>query len=51
MRCFLLPIHVTKRHLVLYLDVEFIKKNIALAVNSVCVKRICKPRPVSVFGK
>ena len=48
---FFLPIHVTKRHLVLYIDVEFNKKISALAVSSVCVKRICKRRPVSVFGK
>ena len=38
MRCFFLPIHVTKRHLVLYIDVECNKKISALAISSVCVK-------------
>ena len=59
MRCFFLAIHVTKRHLVLYIDVEFntIFSSLAVssAVSSLAVERIFKRgffkrRPVSVFG-
>ena len=40
------------RIIYLYIDVEFDnKKNSALAESSLCVKHICKCRPVSVFGK
>ena len=52
---FFLAIHVAKRHLVLYIDVEFNIFFSSLAVSSVVsslvVKHICKRRPVSVFGK
>ena len=55
MRCFFLAIHVTKKHLVLYIDVEFntIFELLAVssAVSSLAVERIFKHRPVSVFGK
>ena len=52
MRCFFLTIHVTKRHLVLYIDVEFNTFFFSsLAASSLAVKRICKRRPDSVFGK
>ena len=55
MQCFFLAIHVTKRHLVLYIDVEFNTIFSSLAVSSVvsslAVKRICKRKPVSVFDK
>ena len=55
MQCFFLTIHVAKRHLLLYIDVEFNKKISSVAVSSaVCslaVERICRHRPVSVFGK
>ena len=37
MRCFFLAIYVTKRHLVLYIDVEFNEKNFALAVSSAVI--------------
>ena len=48
MRCFFLAIHVTKRHLVLYIDLEFNTIFFSsLAVSSLAVKRICKRRPVS----
>ena len=56
MQCFFLAIHLTKRHLVLYIDVEFntvffSSLAVSLAVSSLVVKLICKRRPVSVFGK
>ena len=52
MRGFFLASHVTKRHLVLYIDVEFNTIFFSsLAVSSLAVKHICKRRPVSVFGK
>ena len=55
MRCFFLAIHVTKRHLVLYIDVEFNTffsfLAVSSAVSSLAVKHICKRRPVSVFCK
>ena len=55
MRCFFLAIHVTKRHLVLYIDVEFIQifssLAVSSAVSSLAVERIFKHRPFSVFGK
>ena len=55
MRFFFSAIYVAKRNLVLYIDVEFNKKISSLAVSSavssLAVKRICKRRPVSVFGK
>ena len=56
MRCFLLAIHVAKRHLVLYVDVEFntfffSSLAVSSVVSSLAVKRICKRRPVRVFGK
>ena len=56
MGCFFLAIHVTKRHLLLYIDVEFniffSSLAVSSAVSSLAVKRICiKHSPVSVFGK
>ena len=55
MRCFSLAIHVAKRHLVLYIDVEFNTFFSSLAVSSevssLAVKHICRRRPVSMFGK
>ena len=55
MRCFFLAIRVAKRHLVLYIDVEFntFFSSLAVrsAVGSLAVKLICKRRQVSVFGK
>ena len=53
MRCFLLAIHVTKSHLVLYGEINTIFSSLAVnsALSSLAVKRICKRGPVSVFGK
>ena len=56
MQCFFLNIHVTKRHLVLYIDVEFntiffSSLAVSSAISSLAVKLIWKRRPVSVFGK
>ena len=56
MQCFFLAIHVTKRHLVLYIDVEFntfffSSLAVSSAASSLAAKLICKRRPVSVFGK
>ena len=55
MRCFFLAIHVTKRHLVLYIEVDKVQffsfVAVTSAISSPAVKHICKRRTVSVFGK